>query len=299
MLCRSARKRNQTTNRVMAAVRRYMVLTAFFVWTLVLLPAQILAVAIGWRWLAERVPLFYHNGVCRILRLTVEVRGERSQVRPTLYVCNHVSWVDIPVLAKVIPGSFVARHDMAGWPFFGMLAKLQRSVFIERKARRTKDHRDEMSRRLEGGDNLILFPEGTSSDGIRIQPFKSAFFSLAERKVDGQPLVVQPVSITFARLNNLPVGRRTMAYYAWVGDQDLVPHLWRFVGLGPTAVVVEFHPPVSITQFASRKELSSYCRELICQSVSNVLSGRVRPFRPPAFRENPHAHATIVAANAP
>jgi len=283
----------------MASLRRYLVLAAVAVWTLALLPAQMLAVAVGWRRLAERVPLLYHNGICRILRVTVEVRGQLVQARPTLFVCNHVSWIDIPVLARLIPGCFIAKHEVAGWPFFGLLAKLQRSVFIERKARRTADHRDEMTRRLEDGDNLILFPEGTSGDGIRIQPFKTAFFSLAERQVNGAALTVQPVSLTFARLNNLPVSRRTMAYYAWVGDQDLAPHLWQFIGLGPSAVVVEFHPPVTIAQFASRKALSGHCRDVICQGVSDVLSGRIRPIKPQPTRDLATRPATVVAANTP
>ena len=265
----------------MPPLRPWVTIALFALWTLPLIPVQMLAVRFGWR-LAERLPLFYHAVVCRILRVRVETCGRIATQRPVLFVCNHISWIDITVLAKLLPASFVAKHEVAGWPFFGLLAKLQRSVFIERRARRTADHRDVKTVRLERGDNLILFPEGTSSDGIHVLPFKSAFFSLAERQVNGRPLTVQPVSIAFARLNNLPVGRRTMPVYAWVGDEDLAPHLWNFLKAGPSTVVVELHPPVTIDQFASRKELALHCRDVIRRGVDRVLTGRPAPAAEPA-----------------
>jgi 1-acyl-sn-glycerol-3-phosphate acyltransferase len=207
-------------------------------------------------------------------------------------VSNHISWIDITVLAKLLPASFIAKHEVAGWPFFGLLAKLQRSVFIERRARRTADHRDQMTVRLERGDNLILFPEGTSGDGIHILPFKSAFFSLAERHIDGKPLTVQPVSIAFARLNNLPVSRRVMPTYAWVGDEDLLPHLWNFLQVGTVTVAVEFHSAVTIEQFPSRKALAQHCRDVIGQGVDRVLTGR------PALASLPSQPELAVAGSA-
>lgn len=263
----------------MSNIRPIMVIGLMLLWTALLLPIQALAFRAGWR-LSEVIPRLYHAGLCRLVRLQVEVRGERSRVRPTLFVSNHVSWIDILVLAKLLPASFIAKREVAGWPLFGQLAKLHGAIFIERKARRTKDHRDEMTLRLQQGHSLILFPEGTSSDGIHLLPFKSAFFSLAEHEIDNKPLVVQPVSLTFAKVNHLPVGRRTMSLYAWVGDQELLPHLWRFLTVGPSTVVVEFHPPVSIGDFASRKDLCRHCGDVIRLAVSDVLSGRRRA--PPA-----------------
>ncbi|HYM33578.1 MAG TPA: lysophospholipid acyltransferase family protein [Candidatus Cybelea sp.] len=260
----------------MPPIRPWLILILVAIWTAPLVPLQMLSNLFGWR-LGERIPLLYHTVICRLLRVTIETRGRMSNGRPVLFVCNHVSWIDITVLAKLLPASFIAKREVAGWPFFGMLAKLQRSVFIDRRARATANHRDEMTVRLERGDNLILFPEGTSSDGIHVLPFKSAFFSLAERTVRGRPLTVQPVSIAFSRLNSLPVSRRTMPIYAWVGDEDLVPHLWRFLSVGPITVVVEFHPPVTIANFASRKALSAYCRETIRRGVNDVLTGRPSP----------------------
>ncbi|MDP7641888.1 MAG: lysophospholipid acyltransferase family protein, partial [Alphaproteobacteria bacterium] len=168
----------------------------FVGWTAALLPVQMFLVRFNMP-LSKRLPMIWHRGVCRILAFRVEQHGEISRTRPTLFVCNHTSYLDISVLGAVLPASFVAKAEVRGWPLFGLLARLQRTVFVERRASRTAEHRDEMVRRLEKSDNLILFPEGTSNDGNRVLPFKSAFFGAAEKAINGEPLTVQPVSISY------------------------------------------------------------------------------------------------------
>lgn len=264
-------------------LRAVLTIILMVLWTLPLLPVQIAAVAFGWRDLAERIPVLYHSGLARLLRLRVRTVGTMSPDRPTLFVINHVSWLDIVVLDTLIRASYVTKMEVGEWPIFGTLARLQRCVFIERKAARSRDQKDQMLVRLEAGDNLILFPEGTSADGMRILPFKSTFFALAEKRVNGQPLVVQPVSLAYAELNGLPVGRRWMSRFAWVGDQALVPHLWQFLCSGPSTAEVTFHPPVTIEQFASRKDMAAWCQHVVARGVSATLSGRrPPPLEPPA-----------------
>ena len=259
-------------SRVRAAAR----LAIYLSWTALLLPLQIVAVAAGWR-LAERLPVFYHRSCYRLLGLRVEVRGRMSTERPTLFVANHSSYADITVLGGLIPGCFIAKTEVADWPFFGVLAKLQRSVFIERQARRAADHRDAMQRRLDAGDNLILFPEGTSNDGNRVLPFKSALFSVAERKAGGRPLTVQPVSIAYSQLDGTPLGYALRPRFAWYGDMDLAPHLARMVGLGKVTIVVEFHPTITVADCGSRRALAQRCRERIAAGIARALYGKVEP----------------------
>lgn len=257
----------------MFPLRRLMAALGAALWIGLLLPVQLLLLRLGSP-LARALPRLFHKGVCRLLRIQVETRGTPLAEGPVLFASNHVSWMDIPVLGSILKASFIAKHEVSGWPLFGLLARCQRTVFIERRARKTIDHRDEMVVRLEQRDCLILFAEGTSGDGLRVLPYKSAFFSLAEKRIGDRPLAVQPVSIAFTRLNNLPVGRRATQYYSWVGDEDLLPHLWRYMGAGPGRVVVEFHPPVTIEQFASRKELANYCRNVTRQGVDDAKTGR-------------------------
>lgn len=241
--------------------------------TAVLLPVQAVAVVLR-RPLQKRLPLWYHRHCCRILGLRIERRGQQSTVNPTLYVCNHVSYFDIEVLGSLIAGSFVAKREVANWPLFGWLAKLQRSVFIERRGKQAAAHRDEMSARLESGDDLILFAEGTSGDGNRVLPFKSALFSVAQVRPGGKSLVVQPVSIAYTRLDGVPLGRYLRPFFAWYGDMDLASHMWQAAGLGWATVEVEFHPVVTMDAFASRKALCQHCYTQVSGAVTAALAGR-------------------------
>ena len=220
------------------------------------------------------LPRFYHRLTCRIIGLDVEQRGTMSTAHPTLFVSNHTSYLDIPVFGSLIEGSFVAKTEVSSWPVFGWLARMQRTVFVDRKRGTTHRQRDDLQRRLDAGDNLILFPEGTSNDGNSVRPFRSALLSVAEREARGQPLTVQPVSISYTQLNALPMGYRNRAYVAWYGDMTLGGHLWTFTRLGRARVVVEFHPPVLMSDFRSRKELTQHCYQTIAAGVDNALSGR-------------------------
>lgn len=249
----------------------------YLVWTLLLMPVQAIGLVLRRRWMTE-LPRFYHRRCCRILGLDVHRIGEPVGARPVLFVANHVSYADITVLGSLIPGSFVAKSEVAGWPFFGWLAKLQRSVFVDRQVRSTAQQRDAIADRLGAGDALILFPEGTSGDGNFVLPFKSALFSVVFHR--DQPIVVQPVSLAYTRLDGLPIGRRLRPFFAWYGDMDLGPHLWRLLGLGRIEAVVEFHPPVMVTDFASRKALADFCRERINRGFARSLAGRGEAPRP-------------------
>ena len=247
----------------------------YFLWTLLLVPAQAAALLLKLR-AAETIPIFYHRACCRLLGLRVTVKGERSLKRPTLFVGNHSSYIDIAVFGSLVPGSFVAKAEIAGWPFFGMLAKLQRSVFVDRRMHSTGRQRDEIVQRLERGDNLVLFPEGTSDDGNAVLPFRSALLAVAERRFgpEASTLSLQPFSIAYVGLNGVPLGRGLRPLVAWYGDMELAPHLWQLMGLGKIEVVVTFHRPVAIESFASRKALTEHCYREVAAGVAGALAGR-------------------------
>ena len=112
--------------------------------TLVLLPFYFLALALRITPIIRWMPVGYHRLVCVILGIKVRVNGRQSDVTPTLFVCNHVSYLDIEVLGGLVPGSFVAKAEVATWPFFSTLAKAQRTIFIERRSGKTSKSRDEL-----------------------------------------------------------------------------------------------------------------------------------------------------------
>ncbi|WP_207455805.1 lysophospholipid acyltransferase family protein [Azospirillum sp. SYSU D00513] len=257
-------------------------LALYLAWTFLLIPVQALAVALRLP-LRDRLPLLYHRVCARLVGIEILVRGTPAGSGPVLFVSNHSSYLDITVLGALIPGSFVAKSEVAGWPLFGMLAKLQRTVFVERKARGTVGRqRDELKARLEAGDSLILFPEGTSSDGNRTLPFKTALFAAAGLRIADRPLTVQPVSVTATRLDGIPMGVAFRPFYAWYGDMDLAPHLWQAFRQGRMTVEVEFHPPVTIDDVGSRKALAEHCRAAVAAGVARAVTGRPQPLSQPA-----------------
>jgi 1-acyl-sn-glycerol-3-phosphate acyltransferase len=250
-------------------------IVAYLACNLVGLPLQAAAVALKSS-ARNRLPVIYHRVCARVLGFRIEVRGAMSDARPTLFVANHSSYLDVIVLGAAIPGSFVAKAEVRDWPFFGLLAKLQRTVFVDRKARSALVQRQALEGRLRAGDNLILFPEGTSSDGNRTLPFKSALFAVAGMEIDGRPLTVQPVSITCTALDGIPLGRTLRSVYAWYGDMNLLSHIWRMVRLGRLTVVVQFHPPLSLAATGSRRQLAERCWQQVAEGVAQANAGRLQ-----------------------
>ena len=264
-------------------------LALYFAWTAALMPVQLVGLALRRRW-TSTLPVFYHRWCCRILGFRIRVIGTPTSERPVLYTANHISYTDITILGSVIPGSFIAKSEVAQWPFFGWLAKLQRSVFVDRRVRNTAAQRDAIGRRLADGAALILFPEGTSGDGNRVRPFKSALFGAAQQG-EGVPLViVQPVSLAYTRLDGIPIGRFYRPFFAWYGAVHLAPHLWSMVGLGTVEAVVEFHPPTFLSDCGSRKALAEYCHARIAGGVAGALYGRPQPMPEPP---DPTAHSSF------
>jgi len=224
--------------------------------------------------LARRFPAAYHRLCCRALGFSIETVGTMSTMRPTLFVANHQSYLDIPIIGSVIEGSFVAKAEIADWPYFGFLAKLQRSIFIDRRPGSTAKQRDALMRRLEEGDDLIIFPEATSSDGLHVLPFKSALLSVAELHPRGKPLAVQPVTVAYTRLDGMPLGRFYRPFVSWYGGMEVSPHLWTMLGLGRLTVRIIFHPTVTIEEFGSRKALAEHCYRVIATTLALTLAGR-------------------------
>ena len=251
----------------------------FVLWTLALLPPFLVLRQVA----KPRIPdytRFYWRGVMAIIGYDVVMRGRPAEDgSPVLYVANHASYLDIIVLGSLLHGYFVAKSEVSGWAGFGFLARISRTVFIERNRGATARERNGLLTRFDLGESLILFPEGTSNDGNQVMPFKSSFFSVAEGEVRGsdgmpRPVAVQPVSVAYTRLDGLPITRALRPYLAWYGDMTLAGHLIGALGLGRITVEVEFHPPVTIAEFGSRKVLSAHCHKVISHGLTRMLAGR-------------------------
>lgn len=271
----------------MATLRAFIILVIFVTATLLLAPLQWFAIRLDWR-LQRSLPYRFHRFLCRLLGIRVTVVGEPLK-NGGLIAANHVSWLDIPVLSSVVPLSFIAKNEVRRWPFFGTQARLQRTVFVRRERAKALEDRDTIRKRLMQGDTLVLFPEGTSSDGNRVLPFKSALFSAAELSIGNgagrheRHAPVQPVSVAYTGLYGVPMGRENRPFFAWYGDMDLVPHLWEAFKKGPIDVVVELHPPLTIDDAGGRKKLAARAEAAVRQGLVRALAGSREP--PPARDE--------------
>ncbi|WP_416897039.1 MAG: lysophospholipid acyltransferase family protein [Minwuia sp.] len=256
----------------MGVVRIIAVILAIVAMTLVLVPFQLAGIITNSR-LAVWVPLIWHRLARRLLRIRIRVIGSPVTREPALFVSNHVSWVDIVTMGATLPASFVAKYEVGTWPGIKYLANLQRTIYVSRDRKTAELERKKMTGRLERGDSLILFPEGTSYDGLRIGEFRTAFFSLADLRPNDKPLKVQPFSVTYTKVDGFPVSRRSMDKVAWYGDMDLAPHLADFITGGPYECTLTFFEPVSMEAMGNRKQLARHCRDRIVQGNSDALSG--------------------------
>ena len=224
----------------------------------------------------------YWAGVCRLMGLQVRVIGtqaRRLDGRAVVFASNHSSWLDVLALGGVLDACFIAKAEVGRWPLVSTVARLGRTVFVSRRATSTGRERDDMRGRLDAGDNLILFPEGTSSDGSRVLPFRSAFFSIVEdRGVEEKgvtlPPLIQPVSVVYDQLAGLPMGRASRPVFAWYGDMDLGSHFWQLAQHRGLRATVLLHAPVDPAAYPSRKALSQAVWQTVAEGAATLRQNR-------------------------
>ena len=247
--------------------------------TLVLAPLQRLAVARRWRF-AERLPVVWHRIACRVIGMRVHIVGEPCRDRPLLIASNHQSWSDIMVFGAVMPLSFIAKSEVADWPVFGLLARLQRTVFVERAARgRTGEQANSIASRMLAGDAMVLFAEGTTSDGNEVLPFKTALFGAAQAAIvasGAATVAVQPVAIAYTHASGLPLGRSGRPFAAWPGDVELMPHLTAVLKEGAVDVEISFGSPIPFTKDSDRKVVARDCEAVVAKMLAASLRGHNR-----------------------
>lgn len=197
-------------------------------------------------------PRAYHAFLCRVFGIKVIVEGEIEHGRNIVYLGNHLSYLDIQALGSVLLGSFVAKKELASWPFFGWMARMQRTVFISRDPRDAAKATNTLEKRMQEGLPLIIFPEGTSSNGTSIYPFKSSFFEIFLNK----NIKIQPFTLSLLEVDGKPAddsGIRDI--YAWYGDMPLGPHLWSMAKAKGFVVKVNFEKSIISNSYINRKSL--------------------------------------------
>lgn len=243
----------------MAEIKAVLTILVLTLVSLVLIPLQWGAVKLNLP-IKRRLPLIWHRIATRLVGIRIHQKSSPSTVRPLLITANHASWVDITVIGSLMPLSFIAKSEVSGWPVFGLLAKLQRTVFVNRTRRsETGQVADIIAGRMADGDAMVLFAEGTSNDGNSVLPFRSALLGAATRVAangDGSSVWVQPLSIAYQGFYGVPMGRAHRPHVAWYGDMELAGHLWGIFTRGALDVIVHWGEPVLVEQTTDRKALT-------------------------------------------
>ena len=256
-------------------IRVVLVALAFFALTLALLPFQLIGILFDLR-LQRSIPHLCHRILCALIGVRIREVGTRSTASPALILSNHVSWLDISVISALSPVVFVAKSEVARWPVFGWLAKLQRTVFIDRQARhQTGAATREIAGRLLGGDAVVLFAEGTSSDGTRVLPFRSALVGAVHHALGNSAhhtsIIVQPMSLAYVGFGGVPIGRALRERVAWYGDADLMPHLARVLASGAVDVTVSWGEPIAYDMSADRKAIAREAEKSVRRMTAAAL----------------------------
>ena len=245
---------------------------------LLLLPFQLAAlllVKIGYNAPAACLPVVFHRLFLFLFDIRLDLVGAFPKDRPLLIVANHVTWLDIVVLGSIAPLSFAAKSEMKSWPVFGSLAKLQRTVFINRSRRSKAGQQvDDIANRMEERQIIVLFPEGTTTDGNQLAPFKTPLFEAAKIALNNSPVdtaLVQPVSICYTKLHGLPIGRADRPHVAWPGEIGLGESFFPVLQQGALDVRVQLGVPIVLTEQSNRKIIA---RESVASIRSMLDSSR-------------------------
>lgn len=233
----------------------------FLCWTLLLVPPYLLIFPLGRKWRRPFVTL-WHRGVCFLIALKVNCHGHPYQGKNVLLAGNHISYLDIPVLASCLDITFVAKADVASWPLFGFLARIAQTAFIERTPSKARLQKMQLKKRLKAGERLMIFPEGTSSDSQSVLPFKSSLFDMVNDNDMKAHSVIQPVTLCFKSRDGQKLSLEENDNFAWYGDMTLLPHLWKVFCLSGAQANIIFHAPAMADDFPNRKEMAKWaeCR---------------------------------------
>ena len=258
-------------------VRALFIAAFFFTMTPLLISLQWLLEKLslpGWGFIATN----YYCVLRSLLRIRVRVSGEPMRNRPVLFVSNHVSWVDIIVIGSLAPVAFVAKREVASWPLVGITAKMQRTVFVDRTRRhRTGETVADIAGRIASGTSVVLFAEGTSSDGNRVLPFRSALLGAVEEvagRGGAEGFPIQPMSICYTGQQGIPMGRQHRPLVAWYGDLDFIPHIKAFIEQGAVDALVTYGALVTAMSGADRKTMTKRLEDEVRHLLTTALRGR-------------------------
>lgn len=212
---------------------------------------------------------FVCRNAFRILRIGFSTQGKLMNQHGAV-VANHSSWLDIFALNATGRIYFVSKSEVARWPLIGWLARATGTVFIDRNPQQARQQTDLFGARLAAGHKLLFFPEGTSTDGLQVLPFKTTLFQAFFTQSAGARLHIQPVSVVYH-----PPHGESPRFYGWWGDMAFAPHLLKVMARWRQGrVQVIYHSPVAVADFSGRKALAAHAETLVRGGHGAALGGQ-------------------------
>ena len=244
-------------------------LIIYLLLTLALLPFQFIIVFFIKNY-AYIIPYFYHKICLRIFGIKIKTFGKVSINSPILLISNHASYLDIIILGSLFKTSFIAKKEILKWPLLGILAKLQNTIFIDRRVSSLKNQENQIIKHLNEKKNLVIFPEGTSSDGNRVLPFKSSLFNIFEKNLNSK-ILVQTITIVYKKINGIPMNRIERKNITWHSNMDLIPNIFNVLKKLSIEVEVIFNDEFLPSKEYDRKKIALHCWEKINYNLINSL----------------------------
>ena len=231
---------------------------------------------------AHRIPRLFCRSMLWLAKVDVAVEGRPVSDRPVLLAANHISWIDILALGAVTPLCFLAKSEIASWPLVSAFARVQGTVFVERRRRRSiLTANRALAANMLGGRPALLFAEGTTLAGPLPGPFLSSHFAAARDLLTmagpQRAVMVQPVAVAYSS-----------GAAAWVGDDNLFQHLWRTLRAPPLRCSIRFGAPLPFPAGSDRKKVAAAARA----AVADLLSAPEPVTARSVARDRPHALQT-------
>ena len=253
---------NYREHRLIAFLKLFLIIFAI----LILSPIQYFFVLFNFKYRLF-IPLLFHRLLLKILGIKVKIIGKNSNFRPLILIGNHTSYVDIIILGSIMPICFIAKEEIKKWFLFGFLAKMQNTIFINRKNYKTQESLNGISSQLSSNSAVVIFPEGTTNTGKKILSFKSSLFNLFE---NNNTLRLQNFSLCYTHVNNMPIDNRIRPQISWYGNMNIVSHLANILKLSCINVTLVFHPIIP-TKGMNRKDLSTYANKEVKEGINLAL----------------------------
>lgn len=256
----------------MRAIIASLKIASFLALTLITIPLQALD-----RLLLEKtrffyiIPTMYFKITAWIFQIKTKQIGNKHNGQ-VVFVGNHLSYIDIPVIGGKLDATFISKADVRNWPLFGILSALAKTIFIERSRNAVQKCISDIQKMLNEGRSLILFPEGTSTNGLKVLPFKSTIFELFLNETLKDSLYVQPFTVSLEKIDGKTITDATQHdLYAWYGDMTFMPHLWQLAKTKGTIVTLTLHEARKASDYDDRKSFALDCQQDVEQELKKSL----------------------------